>query len=82
LINADEAVGELVNIQRRGLHAGYCNDDDAADDECATACIGRAIWPIATPAGGYTWLDGEAMAAHQLSGYSCGTTISRRAVAT
>jgi fatty-acyl-CoA synthase len=32
LINADEAVGELVNIQGRGLHAGYCNDDDAADD--------------------------------------------------
>jgi hypothetical protein len=31
LINADEAVGELVNTEGRGLHTGY-NDDEADDD--------------------------------------------------
>jgi fatty-acyl-CoA synthase len=32
LINADEAVGELVNTSGRGFFSGYYNDDDATDD--------------------------------------------------
>jgi fatty-acyl-CoA synthase len=32
LINADEAIGELVNTSGPGFFSGYYNDDDATDD--------------------------------------------------
>jgi fatty-acyl-CoA synthase len=32
LVNADEAVGELVNTDGRGFFSGYYNDDDATED--------------------------------------------------
>ncbi|KWX57070.1 fatty-acid--CoA ligase FadD1 [Mycobacterium sp. NAZ190054] len=32
LVNADDAIGELVNTQGAGMFAGYYNDPDATDD--------------------------------------------------
>ena len=54
LINADEAIGELVNTTGTGLFRGYYNDKAPPTSGCATACTGPATWRTATPTAGST----------------------------
>ena len=54
LLNADAAMGELVNTTGSGLFRGYYNDPPPPTSGCGTACTGRATWPTATPTAGST----------------------------
>ena len=49
LLNADEAIGELVNTDGAGFFAGYYNDPAADAERMRGACTGPATSPTATP---------------------------------
>ncbi len=57
LINAEEAIGELVNTEGQGSSPGTTTPKTRPPNACDTACTGRATWRTAMPTAGSTWRD-------------------------
>ena len=54
LLNAEEAIGELVNTQGGGFSVVITTMTQPTPSACVQACTGPVTWPTETPTGGFT----------------------------